>query len=220
MVDALWSATLGYALDQLFTPTVGRADASAARRHARDHLRPAGHHPCVQVGRQPYGVLPIVAPSHVVPAAPPELARCPASAPTGVVSSGSEGSPALAGLRRLSTATSTARSRPCCASPRRRRAFATAPFRSDAGRQHGGFGRRSRAAERGAPARVHQRARDGRPTVCRRVRCHPTPLAAADAAGCILGGRTGPRRGRPRSPGSRVRRTPEPNSPVGNRHRC
>jgi hypothetical protein len=75
MVDALWSSTLGYALDQLFSPAVGRTDARAARSHARADLRPAGRYPVIQVGRQPYGVLPIVAPAHLVaPAAPGPVA--------------------------------------------------------------------------------------------------------------------------------------------------
>ena len=63
IVDATWAATLGYALDQLIAVAARRTDLDAARSHARAHLRPQGPFPTVQIGRQPYGVLPVVAPS-------------------------------------------------------------------------------------------------------------------------------------------------------------
>jgi hypothetical protein len=61
IVDATWAATLGYALDQLIAVSAKRGDVDAARTHARSHLRPQGPFPVLQIGRQPYGVLPVVA---------------------------------------------------------------------------------------------------------------------------------------------------------------
>jgi hypothetical protein len=69
LIDVLWSATLGYYLDQLLEPLVDDATIGRLRRHARDFLRPGGPLPVMRVGKQPYGVLPIVSSGRFRPAA-------------------------------------------------------------------------------------------------------------------------------------------------------
>jgi len=63
LVDVLWASTLGYYLDQLLDPLVDDATIAALRNHARQFLQPGGPLPVIRTGRQPYGVLPIVAAS-------------------------------------------------------------------------------------------------------------------------------------------------------------
>jgi hypothetical protein len=62
MVNLLWSATLGQTLDQLFDPQLTDADIAAARDMAVKWLRPGGQLPTLRIGRQPYGVLPVMTP--------------------------------------------------------------------------------------------------------------------------------------------------------------
>lgn len=59
MINALWSATLGQTLDQMFDPAMSDADIGKLRDHAVAHLRPGGALPTLRVGSQPYGILPI-----------------------------------------------------------------------------------------------------------------------------------------------------------------
>ena len=61
MNNALWAPTIGYFLEQLMRPLVPSATADAAAAHFRDHVRGRGPLPCLRIGRQPYGVLPVVA---------------------------------------------------------------------------------------------------------------------------------------------------------------
>lgn len=59
MINALWSATLGQTLDQMFDPVMSDNDIAALRDHSVKYLRPGGVIPTLRVGNQPYGVLPI-----------------------------------------------------------------------------------------------------------------------------------------------------------------
>ncbi|MGH9265529.1 MAG: hypothetical protein ACRD1D_12650, partial [Acidimicrobiales bacterium] len=69
LLDATWEATAGTYLGRLLKP-VGRirplisdADIDALRVWASDHVFASGPLPLVRVGRQPYGVLPVVDPA-------------------------------------------------------------------------------------------------------------------------------------------------------------
>jgi hypothetical protein len=62
MGHALWESTLGAWLVDFLAPLVDDAAAAAVRDHVRKHLVPAGPLPALRIGRQPYGVLPVVAP--------------------------------------------------------------------------------------------------------------------------------------------------------------
>jgi hypothetical protein len=68
LLDVLWPSTLGYYLDQLMDPLVDDATAEQVRAFARTFLQPAGPLPVLRVAKQPYGVLPIVAPGRRPPA--------------------------------------------------------------------------------------------------------------------------------------------------------
>lgn len=70
MANALWCATLGYYLDELFNPDGDSADANPVvsdavmanvRKHVVAHLHPGGPLPALRLGKQPYGVLPVMA---------------------------------------------------------------------------------------------------------------------------------------------------------------
>ena len=79
MVNALWRATLGNYLSLMWnlyggeTKYIKPSTIALLRQHAVAYLRPAGPLPCLRVGKQPYGILPVVAPSFV-PAATVETA--------------------------------------------------------------------------------------------------------------------------------------------------
>lgn len=60
MTDLIWNATLGQTLDQLGDPLIGDAVIDVLREHARKWVRPDGPLPVIRVGRQPYGVLPVI----------------------------------------------------------------------------------------------------------------------------------------------------------------
>lgn len=75
LLDATWEATAGTYLGQLLRP-VGRirplisdTDIDALRVWASDNVFASGPLPLVRVGRQPYGVLPVVDPARYQPAA-------------------------------------------------------------------------------------------------------------------------------------------------------
>lgn len=68
MLNALWRGTFGHYLMELWNPS-GEEDSArllktptlyALRRYAVAYLRPAGALPLLRVGKQPYGVLPVV----------------------------------------------------------------------------------------------------------------------------------------------------------------
>ncbi|MBK5221269.1 MAG: hypothetical protein JJE52_00010 [Acidimicrobiia bacterium] len=59
---AVWEPTLGYFLRQIMDPIATDAQIDQVRDHFRRFVRPGGPLPLLRVGRQPYGVLPVVAP--------------------------------------------------------------------------------------------------------------------------------------------------------------
>jgi hypothetical protein len=67
MNDALWPATLGYAMEQLMTSVFSAADLAAARSFWTGYVRPGGALPAFRVGHVPYGLLPAVALDRVAP---------------------------------------------------------------------------------------------------------------------------------------------------------
>jgi hypothetical protein len=58
----LWPATWGYYLDQIVTGAVPAPESilPAARSHFVEHVRARGHFPILRIGRQPYGLLPVL----------------------------------------------------------------------------------------------------------------------------------------------------------------
>lgn len=67
MLNALWSATLGYTLRYFWNP-VGDAESlidddaiATLRAHAVRYLRPSGPLSALRIGNQPYGILPVAA---------------------------------------------------------------------------------------------------------------------------------------------------------------
>jgi hypothetical protein len=61
LLNLLWHSTLGYTLDQFFDPVISDDTIERVRGHVVQHLRPGGPLPAMRIGRQPYGILPIVA---------------------------------------------------------------------------------------------------------------------------------------------------------------
>jgi hypothetical protein len=61
MNAAAWPATWGYFLVQMMADTLTLDGVAAVRRHFVDHVRALGHLPVLRAGRQPYGVLPVLA---------------------------------------------------------------------------------------------------------------------------------------------------------------
>jgi hypothetical protein len=62
MADALWESTLGAYLTDFLNPNFTDGASKAVREHVRAHLCPGGPYPALRIGKQPYGVLPVVAP--------------------------------------------------------------------------------------------------------------------------------------------------------------
>ena len=60
LLGALWSGTLGYYLSKMLDPLISAATVAAVREHAVTYLRPSGVVPVFRVGRQPYGILPVL----------------------------------------------------------------------------------------------------------------------------------------------------------------
>lgn len=69
LANALWRGTLGYYLDELCNPDGEGADANPlisdalleqTRQHFARYLHPGGPLPTLRIGRQPYGVLPVM----------------------------------------------------------------------------------------------------------------------------------------------------------------
>jgi hypothetical protein len=69
LTDVVWSGTLGHYLDELMEPLVDDDTIAFVRRFTVEHLFPQGPFATLQVGRQPYGILPVVA--NYVPGAEP-----------------------------------------------------------------------------------------------------------------------------------------------------
>ncbi|MCP4448555.1 MAG: hypothetical protein GY811_24945 [Myxococcales bacterium] len=67
MNNALWAPTWGYFLGQMMSPIVDDATIENVREHFSDHVRARGPFPTMRVGRQPYGVLPVMAPQRWKP---------------------------------------------------------------------------------------------------------------------------------------------------------
>lgn len=70
LFNALWRSTLGYYLDEMCNPDGDEAEKNPliddatleqARNHAEAFLQPGGPLPALRLGKQPYGVLPVVA---------------------------------------------------------------------------------------------------------------------------------------------------------------
>jgi len=61
MRTALWEPTLGYFVHQMMAPLVTAPRAAELRDHMIHHVRPRGPLPLARVGRQPLGILPVVA---------------------------------------------------------------------------------------------------------------------------------------------------------------
>lgn len=61
LIDTLWESTLGYYLDVLIDPFATDTLIALARDHATTHLQPFGPYTTLRIGRQPYGILPVVA---------------------------------------------------------------------------------------------------------------------------------------------------------------
>jgi hypothetical protein len=61
MSHALWESTLGAWLVDFLSPLLDDDAVAAVREHVRAHLVPDGPFPALRIGRQPYGVLPVVA---------------------------------------------------------------------------------------------------------------------------------------------------------------
>jgi hypothetical protein len=60
LLGALWESTMGYYLDTLWEPAISNEDLALARDHVVRFLRPSGPFPPLRIGKQPYGILPIV----------------------------------------------------------------------------------------------------------------------------------------------------------------
>jgi hypothetical protein len=63
MAHVLWPTTWGYFLDQIMQPLVNDGAEAGARDHFRRYVRGGGPLATLRVGRQPYGLLPVVAPA-------------------------------------------------------------------------------------------------------------------------------------------------------------
>ena len=64
----MWPVSWGYFLDHMLPGVVADAAHEQARRHAVDHVRGRGVLPLMQIGAQPYGVLPVTSLTRFVPA--------------------------------------------------------------------------------------------------------------------------------------------------------
>jgi hypothetical protein len=71
--EVLWTATLGHYLDELFDPLIDDDTVGLSRDHVVRWLHPGGPLASLRIGRQPYGVLPVVAPGLFVPDRPDGL---------------------------------------------------------------------------------------------------------------------------------------------------
>lgn len=70
MTQVLWSAVPGVFLDRFFESHLSDRAIGLLRDHAASFVRPAGPLPTLRAGRQPYGILPVVAAGRYVPDRP------------------------------------------------------------------------------------------------------------------------------------------------------
>lgn len=63
LIDATWEATAGHFLGELLDPVVDDDHIETLRLHASTYVQPGGPLPLLRIDRQPYGVLPVVAPT-------------------------------------------------------------------------------------------------------------------------------------------------------------
>jgi hypothetical protein len=68
MANALWESTLGLYLTDFLNPIFSDAAAAEVRAHVVAHLFAGGPFPALRIGRQPYGILPVIAPRAFTPA--------------------------------------------------------------------------------------------------------------------------------------------------------
>ena len=127
LANVLWESTLGAYMTDFLSPLLPDTATLQVRDHVRRYLFPGGPYPALRIGKQPYGVLPVVAPGRFT--SPPRPASSPGSAswlascdPSGV------GATARAAARAAST-TSTPTSPRCCR-PRRWPADGPVPRRA------------------------------------------------------------------------------------------
>ncbi len=57
---ALWGAAFGFYFGHVLKPLLSESSIAEIRGHLQDHVRPAGPLSAIRVGRQPYGVLPVL----------------------------------------------------------------------------------------------------------------------------------------------------------------
>ena len=57
---AIWGASFGFYLSEVLRPILSDATVALVRRHVAQYVRPAGPMPTLRIGRQPYGVVPVL----------------------------------------------------------------------------------------------------------------------------------------------------------------
>jgi hypothetical protein len=67
VANALWESTLGMYCADFLNPNLSDAAIALLRAHVRRHLAPGGPLPALRIGRQPYGILPVVAAARFEP---------------------------------------------------------------------------------------------------------------------------------------------------------
>jgi hypothetical protein len=67
LANALWESTLGLYFADFLNPNLADDAIALVREHVRRHLVPGGPLPAIRIGRQPYGILPVVAPGRFEP---------------------------------------------------------------------------------------------------------------------------------------------------------
>jgi hypothetical protein len=69
LANALWESSLGAYLTDFLSPLLADVAVAQVRDHVRRHVFPGGPLPAIRVGRQPYALLPVVAPQRFTPPA-------------------------------------------------------------------------------------------------------------------------------------------------------
>jgi len=77
MLTALWPATLGYAMDQMFAPIFSQETIDVARSYALANAIPRGPLAALRTGSTPYGVLPVTSLGAYPATPPPTIAFIP-----------------------------------------------------------------------------------------------------------------------------------------------
>ena len=60
LLSALWSSTIGCYLSQMLDPLIDAQTQASVRNHAVAYLRANGFGPTLRLGKQPYGILPVL----------------------------------------------------------------------------------------------------------------------------------------------------------------